>query len=424
MSWKLLVALATAIAAAPAGPPATIQSACVLQRNTAVEQFQLSTLDELFGEVLSTESNGNIYIVSICQPIHKFYDPKMMAGAIKLTSDGLPIELGRIDQSNVVVNENDIVLSYAGGNIDKNPRDTCKGLKWNTYLTFVCYPNAFNDVLTLIDEDPNQPEICQVWFEIKTSKMCDRHPYMPLAMLEKDLSSEIKQFNNEEEIKRKIINSNEISFANRYFNGENNKLIPDQNSSTTETAENNSIQNHSQNNNFEYKPFVNVYPDHIIIGNKSINDKNKENNFRQISSKDKSFENKKNNSSHYIHNDVVKKNESVSQEIKNENFTKITSKEHSFHNNKPSSKFIPKHEQNTKILDYNSFRRDHNENDNIIIKHENKNGEVAPNYQLPENKKPSDNENRYEKSLSDKDIDSAKENQSSKKKRLPPKRTA
>lgn len=28
----------------------------------------------------------------------------MMAGAIKLTSDGLPIELGRIDQSNVVVN--------------------------------------------------------------------------------------------------------------------------------------------------------------------------------------------------------------------------------------------------------------------------------------------------------------------------------
>lgn len=54
---------------------------------------------------LTTESNGNIYVVSICRPIPKtFYDPKKLAGAIKFTSDGDTIDLGGIDQTNVVVN--------------------------------------------------------------------------------------------------------------------------------------------------------------------------------------------------------------------------------------------------------------------------------------------------------------------------------
>jgi len=41
----------------------------------------------------------------------------------------------------------------------------------------------------LIDEDPEQPEICQVWFEVKTSKTCNWHPNIPLAVLEKDFST-------------------------------------------------------------------------------------------------------------------------------------------------------------------------------------------------------------------------------------------
>lgn len=54
---------------------------------------------------LTTESNGNIYFVSICRPIpQELYDPRKMAGALKLTPNGNWIELGRIDQSNIVVN--------------------------------------------------------------------------------------------------------------------------------------------------------------------------------------------------------------------------------------------------------------------------------------------------------------------------------
>lgn len=45
----------------------------------------------------------------------------------------------------------------------------------------------FQDILTLLDEDADQPEICQVWFEIRTTKTCDRHPFMPLGVLQKDL---------------------------------------------------------------------------------------------------------------------------------------------------------------------------------------------------------------------------------------------
>lgn len=36
--------------------------------------------------------------------------------------------------------ENSIVLTYVGGDEDRDPRDTCKGQRWTTYLAFVCDP--------------------------------------------------------------------------------------------------------------------------------------------------------------------------------------------------------------------------------------------------------------------------------------------
>lgn len=54
---------------------------------------------------LTTESNGNIYVVSVCHPVPKsFYDPRKLAGAIKFSSNGETINLGCIDQTDVVVN--------------------------------------------------------------------------------------------------------------------------------------------------------------------------------------------------------------------------------------------------------------------------------------------------------------------------------
>lgn len=48
----------------------------------------------------------------------------------------------------------------------------------------------FQDILTLIDEDPDQPEICQVWFEIRTSKICNR---LPFEIAGKDFSASKNQ---------------------------------------------------------------------------------------------------------------------------------------------------------------------------------------------------------------------------------------
>jgi len=45
----------------------------------------------------------------------------------------------------------------------------------------------------LIDEDPDQPEICQVWFEVTTSKICNRQPHLPLAVIKKDFSTRKNQ---------------------------------------------------------------------------------------------------------------------------------------------------------------------------------------------------------------------------------------
>lgn len=51
----------------------------------------------------------------------------------------------------------------------------------------------FQDILTLIDEDPDQPEICQVWFEVKTSKICNRNTHLPLVIKENDFSTSKNQ---------------------------------------------------------------------------------------------------------------------------------------------------------------------------------------------------------------------------------------
>lgn len=59
----------------------------------------------------TTEFNGNIYIVSICNSIKNlFYDPEQLVGAAKSTADGHSVVLGRIDRSDIIVNG--MVLFY------------------------------------------------------------------------------------------------------------------------------------------------------------------------------------------------------------------------------------------------------------------------------------------------------------------------
>lgn len=53
----------------------------------------------------------------------------------------------------------------------------------------------FQDVLTLIDEDPDQAEICQVWFEIRSRNICNSKPYIILSNINKELSKEEKLVN-------------------------------------------------------------------------------------------------------------------------------------------------------------------------------------------------------------------------------------
>ncbi|XP_026804026.1 protein PFC0760c-like [Rhopalosiphum maidis] len=225
--------IVTAVASFAGGEP---MNTCVLQKNTVVEEYKLSTLEHIFGETLLTESNGNIYVISICRHVPEmYYDARKMTGAIKLTADGNTIDLGHIDQSNIIVNENNIVLTYISGDRDRYTEDTCKGLRWKTYLTFICDPSINYNILTLIDEDPEQPEICQVWFEVKTSKTCNWHPNIPLAVLEKDFStrenlttkSEEWRTAHEEYNVKESTNSNKMplqknAFDHKIFNSNNN----------------------------------------------------------------------------------------------------------------------------------------------------------------------------------------------------------
>jgi len=40
--------------------------------------------------------------------------------------------------------ESSIVLTYVGGDRDRDVEDTCRGLRWTTYLTFLCDPLAIH----------------------------------------------------------------------------------------------------------------------------------------------------------------------------------------------------------------------------------------------------------------------------------------
>jgi len=45
------------------------------------------------------------------------------------------------------------------------------------------------DILTFVEEDPDHLEICQVWFEVTTSKTCKHQSHLPLVIMGKDLSA-------------------------------------------------------------------------------------------------------------------------------------------------------------------------------------------------------------------------------------------
>ncbi|XP_022173979.1 putative uncharacterized protein DDB_G0291812 [Myzus persicae] len=275
----LIVSFAVAAASSTGG---RFVDMCVLQKNTVVEEYKLSTLDPMFGEILTTESNENIYVVSICRPVPKmFYDPRKLSGAIKLTPEGNTISLGRIDQSNVIVNENSIVLTYVGGDRDRDIEDTCKGLRWTTYVTFICDPLAIHDILTLIDEDPDQPEICQVWFEVITSKICDRQPHLPLVVTERDISTQKNQTEYEKYNVRESTHSYEIPSRKNGFDYETRNINKN---------------NKSSNIANEKKPHMN-YLDNKF--NKSFRNEN----FR-----------------------TIKENKTNNEEIKNGNSTRVNSK--------------------------------------------------------------------------------------------------
>ncbi|XP_050429094.1 uncharacterized protein LOC126838598 isoform X1 [Adelges cooleyi] len=172
--WTFLVACGIA-GVAVVGYPVPVDRGCVLRKHSGPQQsIGLTMLTDLFGEMLMTESNGKTYYVSICQRI-PLNGSTSLAGAVKFNSNGEYVVLGQIDQADVVVNEKTIVLTYTGGDINTDLDNECRGNRWKTYLTFICNPYVIDDTLTLVDEDPDQPEICQIRFEIPTSKTCRRN---------------------------------------------------------------------------------------------------------------------------------------------------------------------------------------------------------------------------------------------------------
>ncbi|CAI6365347.1 unnamed protein product [Macrosiphum euphorbiae] len=397
---------------------------CGLQKNTVVEEFKLSTLYPMFGEILTTESNDNIYVVSICQPVPRmFYDPRKLSGAIKLTPEGHTVDLGHIDQSNVIVNENSIVLTYVGGDRDRDVQDTCKGLRWTTYLTFVCDPTATHDILTLIDEDPDQPEICQVWFTVITSKICNRQPHLPLVIMEKDFSTLKNQNDHEKYSVRESTNSNLIPSRKIEFDYETSNINKNDKSLNIENKEKPNL--NDLYNKF-YKSFRNG---HFSTSkeNKITNDEIKNGNTTQISSKDQKRQSDKENKDNYLNKykkTVNEKNEK--EEAKGSNSKNNTPEDKmssDYENNKlwikknntvpfiPSKKEYSYPEKNETILHYNDLKKYLNQNKNSEGKYENsvlresteydENKDGKLNHEFPEDvsnndvkyKKPIDNEN-------------------------------
>ncbi|XP_001947368.2 putative uncharacterized protein DDB_G0289263 [Acyrthosiphon pisum] len=423
MIFAVAVIVSIAAASSAGGRPFEM---CGLQKNTPVEQFKLSTLYPMFGEVLTTESNGNIYVVSICQPVpNMFYDPRKMSGAIKLTSEGNTVDLGHIDQSNVIVNENSIVLTYVGGDRDRDVQDTCKGLRWTTYLTFLCAPTAIHDILTLIDEDPDQPEICQVWFEVTTSKICNRHPHLPLVVMEKDFSNLKHQIDHEKYRVRESTNSNLIPPRKNEFDYKTSNINKNNKSLNTENRE-------KPNINDSYNKFDKSFSNEQFSTskeNKITNDEIKNGNTIQISSKDHKKQSDNENKDKYLNKYVEAVNEKNEKEESKGNNSKTNTPEDKMsadhENNKfwiekknivpgiPSKREYSYPEKNEIISHYNDLKKYLNQNKNSEGKYENsvlrestkydENKYGKLNHEFPEDV--SNNDMKYEKTIDNENME-------------------
>ncbi|VVC42634.1 Hypothetical protein CINCED_3A010286 [Cinara cedri] len=425
----LVGALAVVVAAVCCPTYAVPVNSCGLQTDTAAKRHDLTALDRLSGQLLTTESNGNIYYVSICHhvPQMSYYDPRKLVGAVKYSKEGYSINLGRIDQSNVFINDNNIVLTYIGDDGNRDPRDPCKGLRWSTYLTFICDTFLKIDILTLVDEDPNQPETCTIKFEIRTSKTCNRQPIsvqninhinqiggetektkLNQIPFGNELTKNYKQFSNNNntsniQIEENNLNQNNlqaISSLNKPLILLNSKPVYENKFTRNESIQKSSNQNglvHMLPNdrknhlNFELdNKYLNQNSEdtlfnnangHFSKGNTFTNFENKNTNLNQYDSKSNSFNNKHN---------TIGQNQTVLNYYKNkENNLNKTNSPNENPEDKPSSDQIESSDKNknNESINPNSNQKNsekaisNNENNNS----QNKNSEGKPSSDQIEN---------------------------------------
>uniref|UniRef100_A0A2S2PDS5 MRH domain-containing protein n=1 Tax=Schizaphis graminum TaxID=13262 RepID=A0A2S2PDS5_SCHGA len=427
-AWKIMIfSVALIVAAVASFASGESMNTCVFQKNTVVEEYKLSALEHISGETLLTESNDNIYVISICRHVPEmYYDARKMTGAIKLTADGNTIDLGHIDQSNIIVNEKSIVLTYVGGDRDRYAEDTCKGLRWKTYLTFICDPSIEYDILTLIDEDPEQPEICQVWFEVKTSKTCNWHPNIPLAVLEKDFSTrknlttkfEEWRIDHEKYNVKESTNSNKIplqknAFDHKIFNSNNkNKSFINENDNTSKENKTNNEEIKKGNSN---QIFSKTQKKHSDIENKDDYLKKYENSLYE---KIENEEAKGGNSKVYENKMLVdhENNDTYSNKDLENEFTNLK-----FNNTISGTSYNNKYSypgKNETIMHYNNLKKYINQNKNSEGKYENsainestkydQNKDGQLNQYVPKIEKNS-TPNIFEKKTSNKEMNDSKE---------------
>ncbi|XP_050526481.1 probable cyclin-dependent serine/threonine-protein kinase DDB_G0292550 isoform X2 [Daktulosphaira vitifoliae] len=338
------------------GYPVPDHYGCVLRENAGKEQtIGLARLTELFGETLETESNNKKFYVSICRGI-PLNGSKSIAGAVQFNAEGEQVILGQIIHADVVINEHTVVLTYINGDINTNPNDICKGNRWKTYLTFICNPYTKNDTLLLMDEDPDQPEICQVVFNIITSKICSQNLKVLFGIIPSHYKSskiEVNPYKNENNDNysehtnknSQSIHGNEINqwhekMSEKYDkdldnnkHGSNSKksthmYIIENNTKITENLFNN-YENSTQSFNYIY--------DHSVI------QKN---------------ENKNKNNTNKVFSDYVKYYEGVKNEPNNHEYKSTDDQIHNMSN------FSDQH-HNQKINTLNRFELDHHDLENL-----------------------------------------------------------
>ncbi|XP_025193757.1 putative uncharacterized protein DDB_G0282133 [Melanaphis sacchari] len=336
---------------------------CIIQKNPIAEEHNINPLHNIYGETLITEWNEYIYVVSICCNVPEmFSDPRKMTGAIKLTADGKAIDLGHIDKSSVIVNENSIMLTYTSGDRDRYTEDTCKGFRWKTHVKFLCDPSVNQDVLTLIKEDPEHSEICQVWFEVKTSKTCNWHSNTPLTVSENDFSISENLVTKSEEWRTDYDKYNVRESTNFHNIPLNNEEIKNRNSIK--------ITSKDQKNQFDNENYLNEYKKSLYEksemekakgGNLKINtpeDKmliDHENNYNYSSN---DLENKLNNSkiNNLITVPVISLNNEYSYPGKNENILRYNNLKKYLNKNKNSES------KNENLLITKLIKKDQNKN--------------------------------------------------------------